>query len=93
MNLSVKRRKKESASSKRVCWDKEGRRVPNLGTSGTDGSLISLQASNFHWKQSKKLARPRCHGASPEYENNPARVVQVVKPKTLGRMSRAVCMI
>jgi hypothetical protein len=28
-------------------WDKEGRRVSNPGTFGKDGSLISLQASNF----------------------------------------------
>lgn len=98
MNLSGKKTKERKCArsdcefSERLCWDKEGRRVPNPGTSGTEGSLISFASFQFPLETIEGKNGP-AHGASPEYENNPARVVQVVKPKTLVVQVCAGCMI
>ena len=73
-----------------MCWDREGRRVPDLGAL-EDGQQPYIFAGFLHSKQSKGGGTGAGHGSSPEYESNPARLAQAVKPKTLGR--RSLCCV
>lgn len=69
-----------------MCWDEEGRRVPDLGAPrGRAAALYLCRLPPFEKIQEGGTGAAMVLARNTN--SNPARMVQVVKPKTLGRMS------